>query len=208
MSAGGRRRLRRRVVARRALAVDQGAQAQGSVRDAPDVLDDLRGAVAPRARRESVRRCADSAERIGELGGGRGEVHRGGIAASRSQSFVDPPQEKAGIVEDTAQTRGERAVGGGVLQQHLGVADDVVQRGSQLVAEMGQRGGIAHCAGASSAFRSESARAGGAVAASAGSVGSRTMNVLPRPGSLDTATSPPISRHSRRESASPRPVPP
>ena len=34
------------------------------------------------------------------------------------------------------------------------------------------------------------------------------MNVLPRPGSLVTAMSPPIMRQSRRESASPSPVPP
>ena len=34
------------------------------------------------------------------------------------------------------------------------------------------------------------------------------MNVLPRPGSLFTEMSPPIMRQSRRDSASPSPVPP
>ena len=40
------------------------------------------------------------------------------------------------------------------------------------------------------------------------SAGSRIVNVLPRPGSLVTVMSPPIIRLSRRESASPSPVPP
>ncbi len=40
------------------------------------------------------------------------------------------------------------------------------------------------------------------------SVGSRMVNVLPRPASLSTVTSPPIIRQSRRLSARPSPVPP
>jgi hypothetical protein len=38
--------------------------------------------------------------------------------------------------------------------------------------------------------------------------GSRIVKVLPRPASLSAVTSPPIMRQSRRESASPSPVPP
>jgi hypothetical protein len=42
----------------------------------------------------------------------------------------------------------------------------------------------------------------------AGTLGSRTMNTEPLPGSLATVTSPPIMRASLRESARPSPVPP
>ena len=50
--------------------------------------------------------------------------------------------------------------------------------------------------------------AGGSRVGSFTSAGSRIVNVLPRPGSLTTVMSPPIIRQSRRESASPNPVPP
>src|SRR5262249_53679319 len=52
--------------------------------------------------------------------------------------------------------------------------------------------------------------AAGPAAAGAGSVtaGSRSVNRLPRPGSLSTVTVPPKARAMRRTTASPRPTPP
>ena len=52
------------------------------------------------------------------------------------------------------------------------------------------------------------ARATGSSTVAATSAGSRTVKVVPWPGSLSTVTSPPIIRQKRRLIARPRPVPP
>ena len=51
-------------------------------------------------------------------------------------------------------------------------------------------------------------RLGGFDYGGAAQLGSRTVNMVPLPGSLTTVTSPPIMRASLREIERPRPVPP
>ena len=71
-----------------------------------------------------------------------GEVRRAGATGRRRQKLVQERQELPRIGEQVREVGSERgrASVGGILQQHLGVADDVVQRRAQLMTKL--RGGI------------------------------------------------------------------
>ena len=94
--------------------------------------------MAARRAGKRVARGADPLERVGQLRRGRRQVHGRGVATAGGEPLVDPPQEQARVVEDAPEPRRRIVIRrpARVLEQHLGIADDVVERRPQLVAEL------------------------------------------------------------------------
>ena len=97
-------------------------------------------AAAPAA---AARRCRLSpAARTRSSGGPsvpRAAARSGGPVWPARQHLVQQGQELAGVGAEGGEVRGQLGLVAGLqlLEQHLGVADDVVQRRAQLVAELG-----------------------------------------------------------------------
>ena len=109
---------------------------------------------APRGLGEGVGAGANTPERPGQ---------RGRAAARSTRAFADAARGASrSMIRRAAAARRRECPGGParasralacVLEQHLAVADDVVERRAQLVAEMGERGAI----GLTSGFLARSA---------------------------------------------------
>ena len=70
------------------------------------------------------------------------EVHPGGLDASRGEGLLHDGQHGAALAADLLQRRHQLARVARVLEQHLAVAEHVVERRAELVAEVGQAGRI------------------------------------------------------------------
>ena len=105
----------------------------------------------PRARAASVVAVARCARAAAVSSAARGDQvqRRRRRAARRSEPLVDEPRgARRASPRMLAEARGEAPRDSRrVLEQHLGVAEDVVERRAQLVAELRERGSIGHGAG-------------------------------------------------------------
>ena len=102
-----------------------------------------RAVVAPGRQPEEPAHCLIQAVEGGsDLGGEAGHVDAARLDARRSERLLDDRQERAALAENPVERPRQIAGLAGVLEQHLAVTEDVVERGPQLMAEVRKAGGV------------------------------------------------------------------